>query len=34
MPQSRLGEQLQGVSLLLLYRRRVGFWRLGVSASI
>ena len=32
--QSRLGEQLQGISLLLLHRRRVGFWRLVVPASI
>jgi hypothetical protein len=32
--QGRLGEQLEGVSLLLLHRRRVGLWRLLVSASI
>ena len=32
--QGGLGEQLQGISLLLLHRRRIGFWRMVVSASI
>jgi hypothetical protein len=32
--QSDLGEQLQGISLLLLHCGRLGFWRLVVPASI